>query len=134
MRGNFTMKNQDVLLVCTLCGGTSQARSQGIKSNGEKLLEQIQTLHQTEALDVSVQAVRCMAVCKHSCAIAVMGRGKRTYLFGDLPVEPEQLAATAATVLDYARQYHANSEGIVPHSERPELLRSRTLVVLPALP
>ncbi len=127
------MKNQDVVLVCTLCGGTSQKRSQGIKSGGEKLLEQIQALHQNEISDVSVQAVRCMAVCKHSCAIAVMGHGKRTYMFGDLPVEPEQLAATALTVLNYARQYHADAEGIVPHSERPELLRSHTLAVLPAL-
>jgi predicted metal-binding protein len=74
-----------------------------------------------------------MALCKYPCAIAVMGQGKRTYLFGDLPVEPEQITATAATVLDYARQYHAHPEGIVPYAERPELLRSRTLAVLPAL-
>jgi predicted metal-binding protein len=74
-----------------------------------------------------------MALCKYPCAIAVMGQGKRTYLFGDLPVEAEQLASTAATVLDYARQYHAHPEGIVPYAERPELLRSRTLAVLPAL-
>lgn len=127
------MKTQDVLLVCTLCGGTSQTRSQGIPNGGEKLLAQLQAQNQTETTDISIQPVRCMAVCKQSCAIAFIGHGKRTYLFGNLPVEPEKLAATAATVLDYARQYHADKEGIVPHSERPELLRSRTLVVLPAL-
>lgn len=128
------MKTQDVLLVCTLCGGTSQTRSQGIPNGGEKLLAQLQAQNQAKTLDISIQPVRCMAVCKQSCAIAFMGHGKRTYLFGHLPVEPEQLAVTAATVLDYARQYHTDKEGIVPHSERPELLRSRTLVVLPALP
>ena len=124
---------QDVVLVCTLCGSTSQKRAQGMKSSGETLLEAIQALPQSEGLNVEVQSVRCMAVCKYPCAIAVMGQGKRTYLFGDLPVEAEQLASTAATVLDYARQYHAHPEGIVPYAERPELLRSRTLAVLPAL-
>jgi predicted metal-binding protein len=128
------MQNQDVVLVCTLCGSNAKTRAQGIKSDGEKLLEQIQALHPTELSEISIQAVRCMAVCQHSCAIAVMGQNKRTYVFGNLPVEPEQLATTAATVLDYAHQYHANPEGIVPHATRPELLRSRTLVVLPALP
>ncbi len=107
------MKNQNVVLVCTLCGGTSQTRLQGIKSGGEKLLEQIQVQNQTETIDISVQAVRCMAVCQHSCAIAFMGHGKRTYLFGNLPVEPEQLASTATTVLDYAHQYHAHPEAIL---------------------
>lgn len=128
------MKNQDVVLVCTLCGSDAQTRAQAIKSDGERLLEQIQALHQSETLEVSFQPVRCMAVCKNPCAIAVMGQGKRTYIFGDLPVEPEQLTETAATVLDYARQYHARPEGIVAYGDRPELLRSRTLVVLPALP
>jgi predicted metal-binding protein len=127
------MKYQDVVLVCTLCGGTPETRSQGLKSGGLQLLEQLQAIHNDET-DITVKEVRCMAVCQQSCAIAVMGHGKRTYLFGNLPVEPENLAETTATVLSYARQYHANSEGIVPHSERPELLRSRTLVVLPALP
>lgn len=124
---------QDVVLVCTLCGSTSQTRLQGIKSGGEQLLEAIQDLLQSEERSVAAQPVRCMALCKYPCAIAVMGQGKRTYLFGDLPVEPEQITATAATVLDYARQYHAHPEGIVPYAERPELLRSRTLAVLPAL-
>jgi predicted metal-binding protein len=127
------LQNRDVVLVCTLCGSNTKTREQGIRSNGEKLLEQIQVLHPTGPSEISIQPVRCMALCKHPCAIAVMGQGKRTYLFGDLPVEPEQITATAATVLDYARQYHAHPEGIVSYAERPELLRSRTLAVLPAL-
>lgn len=126
------MKHQDVVLVCTLCGGTSETRAQGLKSGGLQLLEQLQAIHHDET-KISIQEVRCMAVCKQSCAIALMGHGKRTYLFGNLPVEPEHLAETASTVLNYARQYHADPKGIVAYSERPELLRSRTLVVLPPL-
>jgi predicted metal-binding protein len=76
--------------------------------------------------------VRCMAVCDSACAIAFMGLGKRTYLFGRLPVELDQLEATSQAVYTCARHYH-HSEGIVEHRDRPELLRSRTLVVLPAL-
>lgn len=111
-------------------------REQDCKGDGERLLEQVQALHQTRALqaELSVQAVRCMAVCQHSCAIAFMGHGKRTYVFGNLPVEPEKLESTAATVLNYARQYHANAAGIVAYADRPELLRSGTLVILPSLP
>lgn len=129
-----TLIYQDTLLVCTLCGSTSQMREQGCKGGGELLLEQLLDEQQHRAIAVSIQAVRCMAVCKHSCAIAFMGQGKRTYVFGDLPVEPEALPLTAATVLEYAHQYQNNVEGAVPYGDRPALLRSRTLVVLPALP
>jgi predicted metal-binding protein len=126
------MNHQDVVLVCTLCGSTSQMRSQGYKSGGERLLEQLQSAVLPEA--ISVCPVRCMAVCQNGCAIAFMGHGKRTYLFGNLPVEPDDLESTVADVLMYAHQYHCNAEGIVAYGDRPELLRSRTLVVLPSLP
>jgi predicted metal-binding protein len=132
-RGISTVQNQDVVLVCTLCGSTSETRSQGIKSGGLQLLEKLQSLRRDET-DIAVREVRCMAVCKRSCAIALMGQGKRTYLFGDLPVESESLAETATTVLNYARQYHAHPQGSVPYSNCPNLMRSGMLGVLPALP
>jgi predicted metal-binding protein len=131
--GKFTMQNQDVVWVCTLCGSTAQTRSQGIPSDGEKLLAQIQALRPPGSSNIAVQGVRCMAACKQSCAIALMGQGKRTYLFGNLPTEPENLAETAAILLNYAHQYHAHPLGSVPYSNCPELLRSRMLAVLPPL-
>jgi predicted metal-binding protein len=123
--------SQEVVLVCTLCGTTPQSRSQGCKGGGERLLEQLQAEDLPDS--VEVHPVRCMAVCGSACAIALMGQGKRTYLFGKLPVEPDQLAATSQAVTACVRQYHRHSEGIVEYRDRPELLRSRTLVVLPAL-
>jgi predicted metal-binding protein len=130
------MNHQHILFVCTSCGGTAQTRTDGIASEGEKLLHQLQHLHQDWDLreDFTIQSVTCMGVCDRSCAIAFVSPGKHTYLFSNLPVAKEYLDSTAIAVLDCAVLYHSKSDGMMAYRDRPELLRSRVLARIPSMP
>lgn len=75
-----------------------------------------------------------MGVCDHDCVIALVSPSKRTYLFGNLPVDGERLESTATAVVDCASQYHAKSDGSLSYSERPELLKTRVLARIPPMP
>ena len=75
-----------------------------------------------------------MGVCERDCAIALVSPSKRTYLFGNLPVDDERLEATTTAVLDCASQYYTKSDGSLSYSERPELLKTRVLARIPPLP
>lgn len=124
------------LFVCTTCAGSHRTGKQGSKLDGEKLLEQLQALHQDWPLRKSfvIHPVKCMGVCERDCAIAFMAPGKRTYLFGDLPVDDQRLETTATAVLECASQYHAKSDGSLSYHERPELLKKRVLARIPPMP
>lgn len=132
------MNNQHVLYVCTTCGEHSKSVSPNTISQrgGEKLLERLQTLHQDWPLRESftIQAVKCMGVCERDCAVAFIAEGKRTYLFGNLPTDDSRLEETASAVLDCARQYHTQTEGVLSYFDRPELLKTRVLARIPPLP
>ncbi len=129
------MKHQHVIFVCTSCAGNHQ-KKQHCQSGGERLLEQLQTLHQNWSLqaEFSIQSVQCMGVCDRDCAIALVSPSKRTYLFGNLPVDDERLEATATAVVDCASQYQAKSDGSLSYSERPELLKTRVIARIPPMP
>lgn len=124
------------LFVCTSCGKNRQVQSGDCPSQGDRLLAQLQTQqrHTDPRSDLTIQPVQCMGVCEQDCAIALMAPGKRTYLFGNLPTDPTQLEATATAVLTCAQQYQAHPEGTLSYFTRPELLKTRVLARIPALP
>lgn len=123
------------LFVCTSCGKNRQVQAENCLSQGDRLLSQLQTQQRhTDAPDLTIQPVQCMGVCEQDCAIALMAPGKRTYLFGNLPTDPTQIEATATAVLTCAQQYQAHPEGTLSYFTRPELLKTRVLARIPALP
>jgi predicted metal-binding protein len=127
------MNHQHTLFVCTVCGG--QPATDGDQRHGEKLLQQLQTLHPVVTPDgFVIQPVKCMGVCDRPCAIAFVAAGKFTYLFGDLSMDEAELPYTAATVLDCMGQYCAHPDGLLPYRERPELLRDRIIAKIPTHP
>lgn len=143
------MNHQHILYVCTTCAGETdtnvstnasvnknQDATMSVKRGGEKLLEQLQTLHQNWLLRESfmIQSVKCMGVCERDCAVAFIAAGKRTYLFGNLPTDDARLDDTASAVLDCAQQYHTQSDGALSYFDRPELLKTRVLARIPPSP
>ncbi len=126
------MKNQHVLYVCTSCGGNAESDRQGKVRDGVNLLEQLQTLHQDWVLreEVEIQPVRCMGVCDRPCAIALVGSGKFTYLFGNM----QSVVEPAADILTCASQYHRHPEGNLAYRERPDRLRDTIIAKIPTLP
>jgi len=123
------------LFVCTSCGSAHRTKRAVRISDGERLLQHLQNLHQNSPLpDFSIQSVQCMEVCHQYCAIALSAPGKHTYLFGNLPVEDDSLESTAAAVINCASQYHAKLDGTIAYMKCPELLKKRVLAKIPPLP
>lgn len=61
------------------------------------------------------------------CAIALTAPNKTSLMFGDLsPLE------SAADILELCEKYHDTTNGIVPRSERPEVLQKGILARIPA--
>jgi predicted metal-binding protein len=104
------------------------------KSGGERLLEQLQTLNRTAPLEgLSIEPNQCLGACDRACAIAFNAPGKYIYLFGDLPVDEEQLESTATDVMKFASQYHAKADGTISYLKCPELLKKRVVGKIPPL-
>jgi predicted metal-binding protein len=118
------------LFVCKTCASVWENGKRIGESGGQKLLQQLQNLAEDWDLrdKFPIQEVECMSACDRSCVIAFVGQGKLTYLFGDLPIEGSTVA-----ILQCANQYFVNNHGVLPWSERPELLKKGILAKIPAL-
>jgi predicted metal-binding protein len=121
------------LFVCTTCGSKWQDGQRVGTSEGERLLQELQALHQSWALatEFPIQAVGCMSACSRSCAISFAAVGKHTYLFGDIPASDPNLPLT--NILDCAAKYYQHPTGILPWAERPAPLKQGILAKIPPL-
>ncbi len=127
------MNPQHCLFVCTTCGSKWENGRRVGTSEGEKLLQELQTLHETWELaaEFPIQAVGCMSACSRSCAISFAAAGKHTYLFGDIPVS--DLTTPLGNILDCAASYYQHPTGNLPWSERPVPLKQGILAKIPPL-
>lgn len=129
------MSQTHTLFVCTTCASVWQNGKPVGTSGGQKLLASLEASHREWPLRdrIALQPVNCMSACSRSCAVSLAAEGKYTYLFGDLPVEPDAIAATAAAILECASQYYAKTDGLLPWAERPEPLKKGVLARIPPL-
>jgi len=72
--------------------------------------------------------IACLSQCLRACAVAFSGKGRFTFLFGDL--DP---ARDAGAVLDAFLLYRARPDGLVERAERPSALRRGILGRVPPL-
>lgn len=77
---------------------------------------------------VTLRGVNCMSQCKRACTVALSGRGRFTYLFGDL--DPE---IHSADVLAVAAAYADAPDGFLPRPSRPQVMRAGILGRVPPL-
>jgi predicted metal-binding protein len=77
---------------------------------------------------VELRAVECLSVCKRPCTVALGGRGKWTYVVGDL--EPN---SHLDDIVAAARRFAATSDGLVPWRERPLPFRKGVISRTPPL-
>ncbi|MGI8499893.1 MAG: DUF1636 domain-containing protein [Hassallia sp.] len=126
------MKTQHALFVCTTCSSVWKDGKRVGESGGDKLLKQLQQLHQDWELhqEFPIQPVECMSACNRACAISFAANGKYTYLFGD--VSPDSSTLEIANVLECATKYYNHSEGLLPWAERPDPLKKGVLARIPS--
>ncbi len=135
------MNSQHCLFVCTTCGSKWENGQRVGTSEGERLLQELQTLHRTWnlATEFPIQAVGCMSACSRrqspseggSCAISFAADGKHTYLFGDIPVM--DVDVPVSNILDCAEKYYQHPTGVLPWAERPAPLKQGILAKIPPL-
>ena len=127
------MNPQHCIFVCTTCGSKWKDGQRVGTSEGERLLQELQTLHQNWdlAAEFPIQAVGCMSACSRACAISFAGAGKHTYLFGDIPVNDPNVSLS--NILDCAEKYYQHPTGILPWAERPAPLKQGILAKIPPL-
>jgi predicted metal-binding protein len=111
------------LLICVTCKSEEGPR-------GAALFAALEARLAVEP-NIALKAVECLSVCKRPCTVALAGRGKWTYVVGDLERESH-----LEDIIVAARLYAASPEGIVPWRERPLSFRkgvvSRTPPLAPA--
>jgi predicted metal-binding protein len=124
---------QHCLFVCTTCGSKWENGQRVGTSEGERLLQKLQALHQTWdlATEFPIQAVGCMSACSRSCAISFAAAGKHTYLFGDIPATDVDIPLS--NILDCAEKYYQHPTGMLPWAERPAPLKQGILAKIPPL-
>jgi predicted metal-binding protein len=124
---------QHCLFVCTTCGSKWENGQRVGTSEGERLLQELQALHQDWdlATEFPIQAVGCMSACSRSCAISFAAAGKHTYLFGD--ITPQDPSIAVSNILDCAEKYYQHPTGVLPWAERPAPLKQGILAKIPPL-
>jgi predicted metal-binding protein len=124
---------QHCLFVCTTCGSKWEDGRRIGTSEGERLLQELATLHQDWdlATEFPIQAVGCMSACSRSCAISFAAAGKHTYLFGD--IAPQDPSVALSNILDCAEKYYQHPTGVLPWAERPAPLKQGILAKIPPL-
>lgn len=126
------------LLVCTTCASIWQDGKRTGVSGGEILLEKIRQVEQENSSNnshnlFSIEAVQCMSVCSHACAIALTAPNKYTYVFGDLPVDQTNLTDTVNSIFQCADLYAEKQDGLLGWSERPPVLQKGLIARIPPI-
>jgi predicted metal-binding protein len=95
---------------------------------GALLLEALRTRLNERNLDIAVEPVECLAVCKRPATVAFAGGGKWTYVIGDLDrgVHVDEL-------IDSAQSFAATDNGIVAWKDRPACFKKGVVSRTPPL-
>ncbi len=130
------MNSHHTLFVCTTCASTWQDGKRVGRSQGERLLEEIQAAQVDWALkDVfRIEPVACMSACSQPCTVAFTAPGKHTFLFGHLkPSDPES-DSIVSDLLECAELYYQKADGLMGWTERPEGMKRGLLARIPPFP
>jgi predicted metal-binding protein len=112
------------VFVCVSCrdGGDADARP------GALLLDALRARLDERKIDMAVEPVECLAVCKRPATVAFAGAGKWTYVIGDLDG-----GAHIDELIDSARSFAATDNGIVAWKDRPDCFKKGVISRTPPI-
>lgn len=121
------------LLICTTCASVWENGHRMGTSGGEALFSELQEQYKNWGLqaEISLDPVQCLSACSHACAVAFVGSGKYTYVFGDLPHDPEALKDTSTALLNCAETFLQKLDGLMSWSDRPDPLKKGIIARIP---
>jgi predicted metal-binding protein len=142
LSNQIKIKMKHSLLVCTTCSSTWQDGKKVGVSGGEILLNALSEWHKDAVSDgasdilrsqIEIRAVECMSACSHACVVTFASEGKYSYVFGDLPINPENISTTINAIVSCAEIYRDRPDGTLAWKERPEPLRKGMIARIPPL-
>ena len=121
-----------ILSICLRCRDGRENRATDLSQRGgRRLAQSVAAEFGTSAAaerGVALRGVNCMSQCKRPCAIALSGRDRFTYLFGDL--DP---TLHAIDVLTLAAAYAGAPDGFMRRNDRPPVVQAGILGRIPPL-
>ncbi|PSN12603.1 hypothetical protein C7293_19430 [filamentous cyanobacterium CCT1] len=116
------------LFVCQSCHHSSEERSKDQPTDGDCLLQQLNTLYneQPQLKDFLIQPVGCLWTCDKPCAVAFSASHKTTYLLTNLPTDQ-----AASALMCFGDLYISSSTGDLPWKQFPEILQSASIAKIP---
>ena len=113
------------LLVCVKCRRGQEADDDTLRP-GQRLYNTLSQQQMPQG--VRLRAVECLSNCSDGCTVALRGGNRWTYVYGNLDV-----AEHLDMLPDYAAQYHATPDGLIPWRERPEHIKRNCVARIPPL-
>lgn len=123
--------NEDTLFICSRCRASRKEKEVHGHRGGALLYEALTNSMNTRPIAIKVMAVECLSACDRHCVTAFSGRGKVTWLFGELPVNKEEIGESVLALKEFSGQYASSRDGFFERKERPHLLQSGILARIP---
>lgn len=119
------MSQRDVkVVVCVSCRDAADPEGRP----GAAFLEALRARLAQRQLELHVESVECLAVCKRPATVALAALGKWTYVIGDLTLE------TVDDLIDSALRFGESENGVVAWKDRPICFRKGVVSRTPPLP
>jgi len=109
-----------VCINCKAAEDTSPERA------GSRLMAALEGAIATNGVEVRLEGVECLSVCKRPCTVAFSAPGKWTYVYGDFAPD-----SAPETILEGAALYAATDDGLIPWKQRPDALKKGVIARLP---
>ena len=124
------VENVAAVVVCNTCRlAKDQPSDDGGRRGGQLLADLLRDVQKArpDYAAVAIQEMPCLFACGEHCTVHLRAPDKISYVLGRFA--PTLKDATA--ILDYAAQYAASPEGVVPYRQWPEGVKGHFITRMP---
>jgi predicted metal-binding protein len=125
--------SDDTLFICSRCRVSRKVKEIDGHRGGALLYETLLSSMKPKEIPVKLMVVECLSACDRHCVAVFSGRGKVTWVFGDLPVNKEEIGESVLALKEFSGRYASSHDGFFERKERPHLLQSGILARIPPL-
>lgn len=124
------VEDMTAVVVCNTCRHAKDQPSDATGQRGGRVLADTLRGVQKSRPDyaaIAIQEMPCLFACGEHCTVHLRAPKKISYVLGRFAPTPED----AAAILDYAVQYAASPEGVVPYRDWPEGVKGHFITRTP---
>lgn len=124
------VENVAAVVVCNTCRlAKDQPSDDGGRRGGQLLADLLRDVQKArpDYAAVAIQEMPCLFACGEHCTVHLRAPDKISYVLGRFAPTLED----ATAILDYAAQYAASAEGVVPYRQWPEGVKGHFITRMP---